>query len=83
MIVVQQLLVSNKFHLAVSKLVYGRLMSFSCGTRVSKIQARVSSCNVVNYNEKRGGFGSRGRPCKCDERTDEMSIYIISLVSKL
>ena len=51
------------------------LRSFSRATRVSKIQAKVSSCKVVDYNEKRGGFGGRGRPSKCDERTEEMSIY--------
>ena len=49
-------------------------MSFSHATRVSKLQAKVSSCKVVDYDEKRGGFGGRGRPSKYDERT-EMSIY--------
>ena len=74
-IVVQRSLVSAKFQLAVCRLVYGRLMSFSRATRVSKIQAKVSSCKVVHYNEKRGGFGGRGRPSKFDERTEEMSFY--------
>ena len=55
--------VSDKFQLAICKL----------DTRVSKIQGKVSSCKVVDYNEKRGGFGGRGRPSKCDERTEENS----------
>ena len=73
--VVRRSLVSDKFQLAVCELVYGRLMSLSRATRVSKIQAEVSSCKVVDYNEKRGGFGGRGRPSKCDKWTEEMSIY--------
>ena len=74
-IVVRRSLVSDKFQLAVYKPVYGCLMSFSRATRVSKLQAKVSSCKVVDYNEKRGGFGGRRRPSKCDERTKELSIY--------
>ena len=73
--VVRRSLVSDKFQLAVCKLVYGRLLSFSRATRVSKIQAKVSSCKVVDCNEKRGGFDGRGRPSKCDERAKEISIY--------
>ena len=73
--VVRRSLVSDKLQLAVCKLVYGRLMLFSRATGVSKIQAKVSSCKVVNYNEKRGGFGGRGTPSKCDERTEGMSMY--------
>ena len=48
--VVRQSLVSNKFQLAICKLVYGRLMSFSHATRVSKIQAKVSSCKKRRWS---------------------------------
>ena len=73
--VVQRSLVSDKFQLAVFKLVYGSLMLFSRASPVSKIQVKVSSCKAVDYNEKRGGFGGHERPSKCDERIEEMSFY--------
>ena len=54
-------------------------MSSLHATRVSKIKAKVSSCKVVDYkvvDYKVVDYnGGRGRPSKCDEQTEEMSIY--------